>query len=85
VLPLRHHGGGAGLPGVPTAVVSSWSALPPIEEDAGVPVLEAMVATDEDAVALQQGRGLGAFLGSLSDDESRALAEALQQRNGGEL
>jgi len=84
VLPLRH-AGRVEPEAAPKAVASSWSALPPIEEDAGVPVLEAVVATDEDAAALQQGRGLGAFLGSLSDEESRELAEALQQRSGGEL
>ncbi len=85
VLPVRH----AGRPDPPAlpavAAVPSWSALPPIEDDAGVPVLEAVVATDENATALEQGRGLGAFLGSLSDEESRELALALQQRNGGDL
>jgi len=85
VLPLRH-AGRVEPPAVPKAAASSWSALPPIEEDAGVPVLEAVVATDEgEGAALEQGRGLGAFLGSLSDEESRELAEALQQRSGGEL
>ncbi|HVO09936.1 MAG TPA: hypothetical protein VMX54_04195 [Vicinamibacteria bacterium] len=85
VLPFRH-ADRVERPAVASAAAGpSWSALPPIEEDAGVPVLEAVVATDEDAAALQQGPGLGAFLGSLSDEESRELAEALQQRNGGAL
>jgi hypothetical protein len=57
----------------------AWSALPPEEEDPGLVVLEGVALGDGDLTAWEEGRGLGAFLASLSDADERALAERLQQ------
>jgi hypothetical protein len=74
----------------PFVAVPSWSALPPIDEDAGVPVLEAVAGEGESGIAaLDEGRGLGSFLAGLTDDEAQALAETLRgprkARKEGEL
>lgn len=71
----------------PAASLPSWSALPPIEEDAAAPILEAVASDAEPGLAaLDEGRGLGSFVAALTDDEAQALAEALRaQRKDGAL
>ncbi len=71
----------------PVAAVQSWSALPPIEEDAAAPILEAAASDAEPGLAaIDEGRGLGSFVAALTDDEARALADALrEQRKEGSL
>jgi hypothetical protein len=62
----------------------AWSALPPVEEDDDLAVVS-VFATEEDALAnWEEGRGLGAFVAALSDEESDALVSALsaEQREG---
>jgi hypothetical protein len=81
VLPVRAPLAPASPPPVP---VAPWSALPPLEEDAGALVLEA--AGEPVAAALDEGRGLDSFVAGLTDDEAQALAEALRgPRQEGEL
>jgi hypothetical protein len=66
------------------AAVGPWSALPPLEQDEGLPVLEA--AGDIAVVALDEGRGLDAFVAGLTDDEAQVLADELRDaRQEGEL
>jgi hypothetical protein len=68
----------------PAASLGPWSALPPFEEDAAVPVLA--VAAEPAAAALEGGEGLGSFVAGLTDDEAQALAERLRApRREGDL
>jgi hypothetical protein len=72
----------AGAP--PAAVVAPWSALPPIDEDEALPILE--VAGEPVTATLDDGRGLGSFVAGLTDDEAQALADSLRgPRKEGEL
>lgn len=65
-------------------VVAPWSALPSLEEDDALPVLE--VAGGPVTAALEEGRGLGFFVAGLTDDETQDLAEGLRGlRKEGEL
>jgi hypothetical protein len=67
------------LPASPAAeLLPAWSALPPAEEDAGLTLLEALAPTVADAGSLPGCRGLAACLVGLSEEESRALADAVQ-------
>lgn len=63
----------------PAAVLPSWSALPPEEDDPGLVVLEGVALGDGDLTAWEEGRGIGAFLAGLSDADGSALAERLQR------
>jgi hypothetical protein len=63
--------------------LAAWSALPDAEEDPSLPVLEAVL--EEDPAAFDEAAGVAAFLASLSEDESRALADSLRRSGlGGE-
>ena len=65
----------------PTAAVTlpAWSALPPIEDDEAVPLLEgALVSAGE--IRWDEGGGADVYLAGLSEDESSAVAEALAGR-----
>lgn len=53
-----------------------WSALPPLDEDDAVPLLEGLVAAP-GAAAWEEGEGADAFVAGLSDDESSSLARTL--------
>jgi hypothetical protein len=64
----------------PEPTLAAWSALPPAEDDASLPVLEGLAVDMPD---LDEGRGLGAFLAGLSDEEGRALAESLRRAGQG--
>ena len=74
-----------GRPVVPRPVVEpplpSWSALPPAEDDPSLAVIEGLAMADGSLGAMEEGRGVGAFLAGLSDEDYQALEESL--RNGG--
>jgi hypothetical protein len=81
-------GGGDEAPSPTPEPVPAWSALPPVEEDAGLAVLTglATTATEVDWTDWEEGQGLGAFVAGLSDEESEALVAALRvERPEGEL
>jgi hypothetical protein len=62
----------------------AWSALPPFEEDDDLAVVSGFAAEDDALADWDEGRGLGAFVATLSDEESDALVSALsvEQREG---
>lgn len=60
----------------------AWSALPLEEEDGGLLVLEGLALASGEGGDWQAADGLSEYLASLSDDESRALAESLRQQGG---
>lgn len=60
----------------------AWSALPPAEDDASLDVLEGFAMADGGLGAIDEGRGIGAFLAGLSDEDYRALAESLRGQGG---
>jgi hypothetical protein len=62
----------------PPAALPAWSALPPAEDDTSLEVLEGLAVVDGDLGELDAGRGVGAFLAGLSDDEYQALADSLR-------
>ncbi len=62
----------------PAPVLPAWSALPPVEEDASLEVLEGVAVADAGLEALDEEVGVGALLADLSDEESRALADSLR-------
>jgi len=66
--------------------LAAWSALPPAEDDASLLVLEGLAVADADLSDLDEGRGVGAFLADLSDEDDRALADSLRRAGaeGGE-
>ena len=63
----------------------AWSALPLEEDDEGLRVLEGLALASGDVGDWQAAEGLEGYLASLTDDESRRLAESLRrQGQGGE-
>jgi hypothetical protein len=58
----------------------AWSALPPIDEDEAVPVLEGLVLVA--GPGWDEGRGPDAYVAGLSEDDQAALAAALDRSNG---
>jgi hypothetical protein len=80
VLPL--HGPVVSVPAAaPTApVLPAWSALPPADEDPGLPVLEHVVPLAAAAApAAVECSDITECMAGLSDDESRALVDVLRQ------
>ena len=69
--------------GLPAPTLPAWSALPPAEDDASLVVLEGVAIADGDLGTLDEGRGVGAFLADLSDEEYRALADSLREAGKG--
>jgi hypothetical protein len=63
--------------------LAAWSALPPAEDDASLEVLEGLAVADADLADLDEGRGVGAFLAGLSDEDDRALADSLRSSGRG--
>lgn len=59
-------------------VLPAWSALPPVDEDPGFEVLQAMASGGSDLALAYDRGGIHEFLWDLSEEESRALAERLQ-------
>ena len=64
--------------------LEAWSALPLEDEDDELSVLEGVALASSDAGEWSDANGLEGYVASLSDDESRALAESLRQGQGGE-
>jgi hypothetical protein len=62
----------------PAPRLAAWSALPAEEDDAALEVLEGLAATQPDMEPLDEGRGVGAFVALLSDEEQAALAASLR-------
>jgi hypothetical protein len=62
----------------------AWSALPLEDDDDELSVLEGVALASSDAGEWTDANGLEGYVASLSDDESRALAESLRQGQGGE-
>jgi len=70
-------------PSVP-ATLPAWSALPSGGDVADAP--DERTVADSDVGAWNDGRGLGAFVADLSDEEMQSLVEALRaQGEGAEL
>ena len=76
----------ASVPSGAESVVPAWSALPPVAIDEGLLAVGGFASVDGEEMGWEEGRGLGAFVASLSDDESEALIEALRAEGpeGGE-
>ena len=76
-----------GRPPVPAALpaptLPAWSALPPAEDDASFEVLEGLAVADTELGRLEEGRGVGAFLAGLSEEEYQALADSLREAGQG--
>jgi hypothetical protein len=58
------------------AALPAWSALPPLDEDEAVPLLEGVLVSTGTA-GWDEGRGPEAYVAGLNDDESSSLAAAL--------
>jgi hypothetical protein len=63
----------------------AWSALPPADEDPGLPVLEEAAPLAAAAVPGVECSDLSECVVGLTDDESRALADVLRQELRPEL
>jgi hypothetical protein len=69
----------------PEPTLAAWSALPAAEDDASLDVLEGLAVADAGVGDLDEGRGVGAFLADLTDEDNQALADSLRRaRLGGE-
>jgi hypothetical protein len=71
----------APAPGGTPMTLPAWTALPPVDEDEGLLVVSGFAEDGVEGLEwsdLEEGRGLGAFVASLSEDESEALIEALR-------
>jgi hypothetical protein len=79
----------AGPPPSPAASYAAhlpaWSALPPAEDDPGLPVLAEVAPLYADAVSSVSCQDVSRCLASLSDEEDGLLAEALRQEWGGDV
>ena len=79
----------AAVPTPQPDVLPAWSALPPEATDDDLLVVSGFAVDEidgEEWSELEEGQGLGAFVASLSEDESEALVEALRAEGpGGEL
>jgi hypothetical protein len=62
------------------AVLPSWSALPPLDEDEALPVLEGVVAVA--GTGWDEGKGPDEYVAGLSEDEQAAVAAALARPAG---
>src|SRR5262249_5521988 len=63
-------------------VLPAWSALPPAADDAGLVLLEHAAPVVAVAAPSLECPDLAACVAGLSDEESRALAEALRDQLG---
>jgi hypothetical protein len=67
-------------------VLPAWSALPPAEEDEGLAVLRDLALAEAELPTGRELGGIAQDLADLTEEESRALAEALRRGiEGGEL
>jgi hypothetical protein len=65
------------------AALPAWRPLPAASDDLGAVVIEALAPTEDDLALVSACRGLECLEG-LSDDETRAVAEALRAELAGE-
>jgi hypothetical protein len=80
--------GRAGQPPSPAAYVAhlpAWSALPPAEDDPGLPMLAEVAPLAVDAVSSVSCQDVSRCLASLSEEEDGLVAEALRQEWGGDV
>jgi hypothetical protein len=70
-------------PSAPQPSLPSWSPLPAAEADESLQVLEGLAAAGQDAPDWDEPSGLQPYLASLTDEESRALADSLRTRSEG--
>lgn len=69
----------------PPPPLAAWSALPPVEQDDGLRVLEGLASANGGLAEWSEAGGLGSYLANLTEEESRVVADTLrQQRRGGE-
>lgn len=68
---------------VPGPALPAWSALPPAEDDTSLAVLEGLAVAGGELGRLDEGRGVGAFLAGLSEEEYRTLADSLREAGQG--
>jgi hypothetical protein len=64
------------------AALPAWLPLPAASDSGGAVVIEALAPTEDDLALVSACRGLGCLDG-LSDEETRAVAEALRAELGG--
>jgi hypothetical protein len=64
------------------AALPAWLPLPAAGDDAGAVVIEALAPTEDDLAFVSACRGLGCLDG-LSEEETRAVAEALRAELAG--
>lgn len=69
----------------PVRALPAWSALPPADEDPGLPFLEQVAPAAAAAAPLLECSELAECVATLSDDESRALVDVLRHELGPEL
>lgn len=62
---------------------ASWSALPPVAEDANLALLQELGAAEEDVAAVSVRHGIAGVVAELSDAERQQLAEALRAELSG--
>ena len=76
---------GSQPPALPTPAprLPAWSALPSADQDLGLSVIQAMAPSAEELAGAEGCRVTHDCLGSLSDEESAALADALRVELGG--
>jgi hypothetical protein len=67
----------------PAPVLPAWSALPAADDDPSLAVLEGLFVAEEDLGDLGEGRGVGALLAELSDEDYRALVDSLDATGQG--
>jgi hypothetical protein len=63
--------------------LAAWSALPLVEDDDSLRVLEGLALASGELAEWDEASGLGAYLANLTDEESQALAETLRERGQG--
>jgi hypothetical protein len=76
---------GVRSPALAPTPLPAWSALPPLEEDPGLAVVNGLADGElGEWTEWNEGRGLGAFVAGLSDEESEALVAALSDERSEE-
>jgi hypothetical protein len=71
-------------PVVAAITLPAWSALPPAEDDPGLPVLADFAPQAPDAVAAVSCQDVSRCLATLSEEEGGLLADALSREWGGD-
>lgn len=82
-LGLAARGPGPPALATPAPRLPAWSALPSADDDVGLGVIQALAPSAEELAGAEGFRVTYDCLGSLSDEESAALADALRAEMGG--